>query len=131
MGFLSFFKKSKKEEAAPVVQKVKPEVDYSVDEYFNTLVTEENFPGYKIERNVHVNVFNEDAHPRCFPITYLFSKDDEPVLAVFLMNYNQYHAMISEGAYEVLMEENINYIRFYRSFPNEKDYVINRIKENL
>lgn len=131
MSFLSdFFKISEKEN-----QPIKNKSDYkpvgNVDDYFDSLITEDSFPGYRIERNVHAKVFDENAHPCCYPITYLFFKNNKPVLAVFLMNSNQYRAMISKGSYQVLESHGIKYIRFFRNCKNERDYVINRIKENL
>lgn len=101
------------------------------NDYFDSLITEGNFPGYKIERNVHAKVFDPSAHPCCMPITYLFSKNGKPVLAILLMNTNQYRSMIARGTYKVLNDSKIHFIRFFRSYDNEKSYVINRIKENL
>lgn len=121
-----------------------PKSDYSFDDanpchnqhntgedYFASLITKENFPEYEIERNLHPNVFDESAHPSCLPISFLFKKDDEPVLAVLVMKTNQYRAMIALGTYEILDENSIPYIRFFKGMLNQKDYVINRIKEEL
>lgn len=101
------------------------------EEYFAAFVTAEKFPGYTIERTVHPNVFDASAHPKCYPITFLFRKDGAPVLAVMVMNSNQSRAMISVGTYRVLDAQKIPYIRFYREMENREDYVINRIRDNL
>ncbi len=101
------------------------------DAYFATLITESSFPGYTIERNVHPSVFDAGAHPKCYPISYLFKKDGIPVLAVLVMNSNQSRAMISRGTYTILDNNNINYIRFYKGMENKESYVISRIKDNL
>lgn len=101
------------------------------DEYFAQLITESEFPGYTIERNVHPSVFDGSAHPKCFPISYLFRLNGEPKLAVFVMQTNQYKAMIAQGSYDILCDNNIHYIRFFKGMKNEKSYVINRIRENL
>jgi hypothetical protein len=103
----------------------------SMDKHFENLITESNFPGYTIERNVHVSVFNSLAHPCCYPISYLIKRNGKPVLAVFLMNRNQYRSMIARGSYAVLEEAKIPRINFYRDFENEENYVLNRIRENL
>ena len=46
---------------------------------FECLLTDENFQGYTIERDVHVNRFDPSAHPACLPVSYLFVKDNTPV----------------------------------------------------
>ena len=101
------------------------------DDYFASLVTEANFPGYSISANVHAKSFDVTAHPSCYPISYLFSNGSQPVLAVLVMNKNQYRSMIAKGTYKVLDDNCIPYIRFFKGMENESGYVINRIKENL
>lgn len=101
------------------------------DEYFAQLIKESEFPGYTIERNVHPSVFDSSAHPKCFPISYLFRLNSEPKLAVFVMQTNQYKAMTAKGSYDILFDNDIHYIRFFKGMKNEKSYVLNRIRENL
>jgi len=101
------------------------------DSYFASVITEESFPGYSISANVHPKSLDASAHPSCYPVSYLFSKDSQPVLAVLVMNTNQYRSMIARGTYKVLEDRGIPYIRFFKGMENESGYVINRIKENL
>lgn len=101
------------------------------EEYFAALITKENFPEYEIEGNIHPKIFDQNAHPSCYPISYLFKKDGVPVLAVLVMQTNQYKAMISLGTYKILEDNNIPYLRFFKGMLNEENYVINRIKEAL
>lgn len=122
----------------PVVDDFPEEYDYfyencfdTNEDYFDKLVTQENFPDYTIEKNIHPSVFDSNAHPKCFPITYLFKKYGDPVLAIFLMRTCQYRSMPAEGSYTILTDNNIKYIRFFKGMKNEESYVINRIKENL
>ena len=107
-------------------------LDYNTDDsYFASMLTDDKFPGYTIEKAVHPKVFDSNAHEKCFPISYLFKNNGTPVLAVFVMNLNQRRAMISVGSYDVLDNNNIKYIRFYKGMKNEESYVLNRIRENL
>ncbi len=101
------------------------------DEYFASLITQSNFPEYTIEKDIHPDAFDSCAHPKCFHISYLFKKDGVPKLAVFIMNSNQYKSMTARGSYQILEDNNIKYIRFFKGMENEKSYVLNRIKENL
>ncbi len=94
-------------------------------------ITEEAFPGYTIEKDVHPQRFDSNAHPSCMPISYLFSRQGEPKLAVLFMGTNQYRSMIARGTYEILENNNIYYIRFFKSYRNEKEYVIDRISSYL
>lgn len=113
--------------SAPFIQKT-----YDTgDSYFASLVTEANFPGYSISTNVYAKNFDATAHPSCYPISYLLSNGSQPVLAVLVMNKNQYRSMIAKGTYKVLDDNGIPYIRFFKGMENESGYVINRIKENL
>ena len=109
-------------------QKFNPLTD---ENYFATLLTEENFPGYTIERSVKLDTFDPEAHPKCFPVTFLFRKNTEPVLAVFVMKESQRHTMPVFGSSVILDDNGIRYVRFYKGWENERSYVLNRVKENL
>lgn len=98
---------------------------------FDQLISNNNFPEYSIETNLHPQIFDSLAHPSCLPISYLLRKDGVPALAVLVMKKNQYRAMIARGTYQVLDAQRIPYIRFYTDMENEASYVINRVKENL
>ena len=131
MSFLSDFLNMMNNNNSEASANPSPSAFNNVDAYFDSLITEENFPGYEIERNVHAKVFDQSAHKCCLPITYLFSRNGKPVLAILLMNTNQYRSMIARGTYKVLNDGNIKFLRFFRGYDNDRAYVINRIKENL
>ena len=105
---------------------------YNTDEnYFDNIVNAVTFPEYEIQKNVHPSTLDANAHPSCYYVTYMFCKNGAPVLAVLLMNTNQYRSMCANGTYEVLDNNGIRYIRFFKGMKNERDYVVNRIRENL
>ena len=101
------------------------------DEYFARIINVVNFPECTFERDVHPSVYDFNAHPSCLPVTIMIKKGGTPVLAVMIMKENQRNAMIARGTYSILEDNGIKYIRFYREMPNEKYYVINRVRENL
>lgn len=101
------------------------------DLYFAHLITEENFPGHTVLADVSPRRFDPNAHPSCFPISYLFEREGEPVLAVLIMNPNQYRSMIAKGTYEVLAKARIPYLRFFKGMENDREYVLSRIREDL
>ncbi len=111
-------------------------IDYSNnyntgESYFDTIVNVANFPGYEIVKNVHPTMLDSSAHPSCYNVSYMFYNNGTPVLAVLLMNTNQYRSMCANGTYDVLDNKGIRYIRFFKGMKNEHSYVVNRIKENL
>ncbi len=119
-------------EQPSVVKQSPMATTYNTDDaHFASIITKEAFAEYDIETNVHASRFDAEAHPKCYPISYLFSKDSQPVLAVLVMNLNQRASMIATGTYNVLDDNGIRYIRFYKGMENEQGYVINRIKDNL
>ena len=101
------------------------------NDYFAGIINKDSFPEYSIEQNVHPSVFDKNAHPKCFTITFLIKQDDRPVLAILIMQCNQMKAMIARGTYSILDNKGIPYIRFYREMLNERNYVFNRVKEHL
>ena len=115
----------------PVTPNAPVRTYHTSDSYFSSLIVPENFPGYTITANVHARNFDPCAHPSCYPISYLLANASGPVLAVLVMNTNQYRSMIAKGTYSVLNANGIPYIRFFRSMENERSYVLNRIRENL
>ena len=117
--------------STPFSASVEPKTYNTDDRYFSSLITALNFPGYTISTDVHANTLDSGAHPSCYPISYLFSKESQPVLAVFIMNKNQYRSMTARGAYQVLEDRGISYIRFFKGMENNREYVLNRIRENL
>ena len=117
--------------STPFSASVEPKTYNTDDRYFASLITALNFPGYTISTDVHANTLDSGAHPSCYPISYLFSKGSQPVLAVFVMNTNQYRSMTAKGAYQVLEDRGISYIRFFKGMENNREYVLNRIRENL
>lgn len=131
--FFSFKNKKSQKETTETPVEVCPPEDFAASEEtcFESLLTEENFQGYTIERDVHVNRFDPSAHPSCLPVSYLFAKNGNPVLAVYVMQRNQYRAMIALGAYRVLEAQQIPYMRFFKGFRNEKQYVLDRVRAAL
>lgn len=129
---VSNISENKTVQATPQPKPANVKTVYQTDvSYFETLLNSDNFPEYEIEKNVSLSVFDSSAHPKCFPITFLFKKSGSPVLAVFIMKEPQRNTMPVAGSKMILDENNVPYLRFYIGWENEKNYVLNRIKENL
>lgn len=99
--------------------------------YFDSLLCGGELNGYEIEKNVHPSVFDQSAHPRCFPITFLLKRDSSPVLAVIIMKDSQRTTMPVFGTKTILDNAGIAHLNFYYNMPNEENYVLDRIKKHL
>ena len=63
--------------STPFSASVEPKTYNTDDRYFASLITALNFPGYTISTDVHANTLDSGAHPSCYPISYLFSKESQ------------------------------------------------------
>lgn len=89
------------------------------------------FSDYVIEKDVPASRLDASAHPACTPIQFLFIRDSRPVLAVVLVTQKNYRGKNVKGTQELCEKAGIRYIRFFMEYPNERDYVIDRVKSFL
>lgn len=96
----------------------------TVREYFSHLLLG-TFGEYEIRGDVAKDGLN-------IPVTYLFSRDGKPVLAVFLINSNDSKARYQvEKAARIFAPEGVACTHFFENYRNDAPYVINRIKDAL
>ena len=99
-------------------------------EYFYRIFRE-NFPQYQIERTVSTRRLDASCHEKCHPIDFLFSQNGVPVLAVVLTTQNQYRSMPFRGTEAVCDANDVSYMRFFIEMRNERNYVRERVAEEL
>ena len=99
-------------------------------EYFYGIFRE-NFPQYQIERTVSARRLDASCHEKCHPIDFLFSQNGVPVLAVVLTTQNQYRSMPFRGTEAVCDANDVSYMRFFIEMRNERNYVRERVAEEL
>lgn len=99
-------------------------------EYFYRIF-KENFPQYQIERTVSARRLDASCHEKCHPIDFLFSQNGAPVLAVVLTTQNQYRSMPFRGTEAVCDANDVSYMRFFIEMRNERNYVRERVAEEL
>lgn len=102
----------------------------TAESYFSNIFYE-NFPEYFIETNVSAKRFDAEAHPACKPISFLFSQNGAPVLAVVLVKGNTYRGMNVIGTKWICEDNRIPYLRFFTDRENLKSYVIERTRNHL
>jgi len=104
--------------------------DGTEEDYFESIF-ERYFDDYYIETKVPAYRYDTYAHPSCVPVDYLFVKDDKPVLAIVLVKPNNYKGKNIMGTLDILDRAGIQWLRFFRTWENAEDYVVERIKKNL
>ena len=87
------------------------------------------FSEYDIRTNIPATEFGAD--PKCIPLQFLFSKNGNPVLAVAIVTKRGYTHGAVTGTQYAIIDNRIKYIRFFAGMPNEKDYVVSRVLDNL
>lgn len=102
----------------------------SAVEKFNGFI-DGSFPDYTVEHDFPANSIKAGVHPKCAPVSYMFLKNGSPCLAVVLVRANNYRGMNVKATKEICEEKGIKYIRFFEEMENRREYVINRIRENL
>lgn len=94
-------------------------------------IIEKHFASCDVKRDYAASNLDASAHPACAPVQYMFFKNGSPCLAVVLVKTNNYKGMNVIATKKICEDKGIKYIRFFAEYPNEEDYVVNRIKENL
>lgn len=107
-----------------------PQPTVNMKAHFDDIIGR-NFADCEYRTDVPAAELLPSAHPACTPVQYMFYKNGAPRLAVVLVKRNTYNGMNVKGTKNICAALNIPYIRFFAEYPNEEQYVVNRIKENL
>jgi hypothetical protein len=87
----------------------------------------EKFADYQVQEFAPVSVFGGEGKPYDF----LLSKDGSPVIALMLTEGNRYRGKDFVGAKAASEAAGVPFVNFFLRLPNERGYVINRIKTTL
>lgn len=88
------------------------------------------FPNYQIARNVPSRQLSPYAAEWYAPVDFAFYRGGRCVLAVCLCEDN-YRNRKFMGVQESMESAGIPYLRFFRKFPNERQYVLDRVARAL
>ena len=96
----------------------------TVYEYFSHLLPG-TFGAYEVRENMPKIGLN-------IPVSYLFSRNGKPVLAVFLIHSNdsKAHSQVRK-AERIFAQEGVACTHFYENYRNDAPYVIDRVKGAL
>jgi hypothetical protein len=87
----------------------------------------ENFAEYQVAENAPVSQLGGDGRPYDF----LLSKDGKPAAAIMLTEGNRYKNQPFIKAKASAEAAGVPFLNFFLRLPNQRDYVINRIKTAL
>jgi hypothetical protein len=102
----------------------------NVKTYFDELLRD-NFAEYEVKENIHPKTFSETAEKWFREYTYVLYKGDKAVVAIMLTPHNRNTTQAFGGAREVAIKAGVKFMNFMTHYPNERDYVVNRIKSAL
>lgn len=101
--------------------------------YFKGLYLQ-NFPEYEIRTGVPAASLSRGARADALPVAFLFCRDGVPKLAVLLMepsDYGKAFTRATERACKQADGGSIRFVRFFRGWRNDAEYVVGRTREAL
>lgn len=98
----------------------------AMPDYFNVIIRE-NFANYEINTNVPSSSLFGKSGARNY--SYTLSLSGKVCACVMLTDHNRDNNVAFKNAKAFCAENNVPFINFYTHFPNEKDYVVERIRQ--
>lgn len=108
-----------------------------IDIHYFANILKDAFGGYSIQENVTVEqmgwygekvaIDREGAYP-CRPYDFVLYKYGQPVGIIMVSEHNTDALAKFKNAKETANRNNVPFINFFTHFPNERNYVINRIQ---
>ena len=96
----------------------------TVEEYFTGLL-QENFPAYKLRKNIAWEEME-------IPADYLLLKDGYPAIAIFVFDSHDAKSRYqAQKAMEVFGRSGVSSTYFYEEYRNEPAYVVDRIRSAM
>lgn len=91
-----------------------------------------SFPDYELMTNISARtIYPVIRRDDAMPVTFLFSRNGLPRLAVLLMEPNEYGCGNTRATERACEAAGLPYLRFFFSFRNDPDYVVSRTREHL
>ncbi|MDD3401267.1 MAG: hypothetical protein PHT58_06550 [Eubacteriales bacterium] len=90
-----------------------------------------NFPQYMVHQNVPASRLGLDAVGNEKPYDFVLYGNDDIAGVIMLTEHNRDRNMAFRNAKGAAQDAGIPFINFYKHYPNESDYVIERIRSYL
>ena len=108
-----------------------PQNDFaSVEEKFNQILSTE-FSDFQVVHNASAESVGISAPSPCRPYSYALICNGKTVAVIMLTPHNRDHNAAFLNAKKTALNSNVVFLNFYTHFPNERNYVISRIKNAL
>ena len=102
----------------------------SVDQKFDEILSTE-FSDLSVMKNVSAESIGISALDPCQPYSYVLQRDGKTVLAIMLTPHNRDKNTAYINARKSAKDSQIVFLNFFRHFPNERDYIVSRIRDAL
>ena len=112
----------------PVVQNSSAATN--IDQKFDQILAAE-FSDLEIVRNAPPEKIGISAPNPCKPYSYALLRNGKTVAVIMLTHHNRDRNSAFLNARKSALESNITFLNFYAHFPNERSYVVSRIKNAL
>ena len=102
----------------------------NIEQKFDQIFAAE-FSDLEIVKNASPESLHISAPHPCKPYSYALLRNGKTVAAIMLTSHNRDRNSAFLNAKKSALDSNIKFFNFYTHFPNERDYVISRIKNAL
>ncbi len=90
-----------------------------------------NFKDCKVYCQVPASALDASAHPACIPVPFIFEKEGQYRLAVFIVNGSNYRGRNVIATKDICSDMGMQWIQFFEEYANDDDYVVARIRHYL
>ena len=90
-----------------------------------------NFKDCKLETKIYANELFSNAPDYAMPINFLLTKGEQKIAILLVEGGRKYQRYSVLETMELCKENNIKVLRFITTFPNEEEYVVQRVRETL
>ena len=91
-------------------------------------ILKNDFSQYTVKENVPAKEISSNADSESRAYTFVLHKDGQAAAAIMLTPHNRYRNKGFLGAQNACKQAGIPFINFFTHFPNERNYVVLRIK---
>ena len=102
----------------------------NIDQKFDQILADE-FSGLEIVRNASPESVGVSAPHPCKPYNYALLRNGKIEAVIMLTPHNRDRNSAFLNAKKSALDSNVKFLNFYTHFPNERNYVISRIKNAL
>ena len=132
-GFGSPAKSGGSQPSAPNVSQnnfINQAASENIDQKFDQILASE-FSGLQVVRNAAPGSVGVQAKQPCRPYNYALMRNGKIAVAILLTPHNRDRNSAFLNAKKAALDSKVAFLNFYTHFPNERSYIVSRIKSAL